>query len=131
MREDFHKSNGAVGHPRQLYLYLQALSDLGLDREFLAFGLVDPDEILLGLGAQPAEFRLRHRRTIVRVRGRRRRRCARERRTPSSTSCVDASRSLSKAACVARASSYCAARVRDPGDNADPGRSGHVVSTLP
>lgn len=122
----------AAGHPEP-YLYLQALRDLGLDRELLALGVVDPDKILLGLGTQPAEFRLRHRRRLMReVRGRRRRRrwCARDRRTPSSTSRVDASRSPPKAACVACASSYRAARVRNPGDNADPGRSGHVGSTL-
>lgn len=44
----------------QFYLYLQTLGNLGLDREFLSHGVVDPDEILLGLGAQPAKFRLRH-----------------------------------------------------------------------
>jgi len=127
--DGFHRET--AGYPRQLCLYLQALCDLGLDRELLTLGVVNPDEILLGLGAQPAKFRLRHRHT-VRVRGRRRRRrCARDRRTPSSTSRVDASRIPPKAACVARASSYRAARVvRDPGDNADPGRSGHVMSTL-
>lgn len=50
-------------HP---YLYLQALGDFSLDRKLLALSVVDPDKVLLGLGTEPAEFRLRHRSMHVR-----------------------------------------------------------------
>lgn len=44
----------------KIYLYLQTLCNLSLNREFLSLSFVDPDEIRLGLGTQPAKFRFRH-----------------------------------------------------------------------